>query len=368
MSQTSQITGSFTSGAAVSETPLASLLSASHPELPLISYQGALSVSRFSSVGVEMQGFLRTVGICDLGSRSFIRITGEDRVRWLNGMVTNSVQGLTEGRLNDSFLLNAQGRILGDAIVYRFADHLLLETARSQSERLLAHLDHFIIMDDVELQQLDASTTTIGIAGPNAASILTSLGVAVPEPLAFVTQAIDGIPVTIAHVHSPGVPRFEIRCPANRVLDIWTTLVAAGTTPCGVEAVESLRILEAIPLYGTDITDRYLAQETNQPQVLHFSKGCYLGQEIVERIRSRATVHRGLRQFSLTGDLPHLSPGEALPLHAGEAAIGELTSVARIGAHTLALGIVRNEALERKQEITYPGGLAAPLSAPPTGI
>jgi folate-binding protein YgfZ len=363
-----QIEGSSTSAASVSETPLVSLLSASHPELPLIPYQGALSVSRFSSVDVEIAGFLRSAGIYDLGSRTFIRVTGDDRIRWLNGMVTNTIQGLAQGSLNDSFLLSAQGRILGDATVYSSADHLLLETARSQSERLLAHLDHFIIMDDVELQQLDAATTAIGIAGPNAASILASRGAAAPGPLAFASAAIDGIPVTLAHVHSPGVPRFEIRCPADRALELWTALAADGAVPCGTEAVESLRILEAIPLYGTDITDRYLAQETNQSQVLHFSKGCYLGQEIVERIRSRATVHRGLCQFSLTGAVPKLSPGETLPLHAGEAAVGELTSIAQIGAYTLALGIVRNEALERKQEITYPGGAATPLSAPPTDI
>jgi folate-binding protein YgfZ len=367
MSQTSPIAGS-----SLSETPLAVFLSADRPALSLYEYQGALSPACFSSVTEELEALLHSSGVYDLGYRTFVRITGDDRVRWLNGMVTNTVQGLAEGQLNNSFLLNAQGRIQGDATVYSHAGHLLLETARSQSERLFAHLDRFIIMDDVELRELDASTTAIGFAGPHAVAILTSLGAVVPEPQSFAPATIDSIPVTLAHVHSPGIPRFEIQAPTDSILRLWTALTAAGAVPCGGNAIESLRILEAIPLYGIEISDRYLAQETNQTHMLHFSKGCYLGQEIVERIRSRATVHRGLRQFALTGEAPKLAPGEALPLYAGETAIGELTSIAQITlpgfTDTLALGFIRNEAIERKQEITYPGGIATPLAAPPAAL
>jgi folate-binding protein YgfZ len=152
-------------------------------------------------------------------------------------------------------------------------------------------------------------------------------------------------------------------------------MTAAGAVPCGTAALESLRILSGIPLYGIDILDRHLAQETGQARALNFNKGCYLGQEIVERIRSRATIHRILRQFSLSGDAPAIEPGQTLPLSSDQAErnpVGELTSLARIElpafARTLALGFIRAEVLERKLPITYSGGAANPLDAPPQVI
>src|SRR6202012_2222196 len=100
------------------------------------------------------------------------------------------------------------------------------------------------------------------------------------------------------------------------------------------EALEALRLLEGRPLYGIDITEKYLPQETNQPQALHFNKGCYLGQEIVERIRSRGQVHRLLTPLTLAGQLPAQFPGpiEAAALSPGEPAraVGEITSAALV--------------------------------------
>ena len=94
-----------------------------------------------------------------------VHITGSDRVRWLNGMVTNSVKALAPGQHNYTFILNAQGRIQGDAQVYALSDALILETDRSQLAHLWAHLDRFIIMDDVELSEISRTSTTIGVTG-----------------------------------------------------------------------------------------------------------------------------------------------------------------------------------------------------------
>ncbi|MBV8673434.1 MAG: folate-binding protein, partial [Acidobacteriaceae bacterium] len=118
--------------------------------------------------------------------------------------------------------------------------------------------------------------------------------------------------------------------------------------------------------------ERHLAQETGQTRALNFNKGCYLGQEIVERIRSRATIHRILRQFSLSGESPAIEPGQTIPLNAEQAdrnPVGELTSLARIElpafTGTVALGLIRTEVLERRLPITYSGGAATPLDSPP---
>ena len=113
---------------------------------------------------------------------------------------------------------------------------------------------------------------------------------------------IGEVPCTIIEAYHVVVPRFELWFAPEHVLAVWETLQAAGATPCGLEAMETLRVLEATPLYGIDLNDRDLPQETAQTRALNFSKGCYLGQEIVERIRSRGKVNRQFRQFALHGE------------------------------------------------------------------
>ena len=133
--------------------------------------------------------------------------------------------------------------------------------------------------------------------------------------------------------------------------------------------LESLRILEGCPKYGVDIRDKDLPQETAQAHALHFAKGCYLGQEIVERIRSRGQVHRRFMSFRLTGELPASFPA---PLEAGGKPAGELTSAGMVplaeGTELIALGYVRQEALDARQELICAGGVAVPRRDPsPTG-
>jgi folate-binding protein YgfZ len=358
-------------------TPLAAHLQAAALRLPIATYRGAQTIQAFAGRNTELAALTSRAGVFDLGYRAFVKITGGDQVRWLNGMVSNTIVALEEGQGNYSFLLNAQGRILGDADIYRFSDHLLLETDRSQLAALIAHLDHFIIMDDVELQSLDASTTAIGIAGPSAASALQQLGFTIPPPETSAPskwQSTAGAPmeIVLTHAYSPLVPRFEIRVPAAAAPELWAALVSAGAEPCGSEAVEALRVFEGTPLYSVDIRDRHLPQETAQARALNFSKGCYLGQEIVERIRSRATVHRTYKQFALAGKPAPPAAGQTLPLQAEGAQqnpVGELSSVAEYDlagfTGTLALGFVRTESLERKLPISCNGTMVTPLDGPP---
>jgi folate-binding protein YgfZ len=344
-------------------TPLAALSPASDLQM----HRGRITPRVFTGSESELASLVHTAAVYDLGYLTRIRITGDDRLRWLNGMVTNTVQSLPQGYGNYTLILNAQGRIQGDGYVFRAADHLLLETDRSQLPRLLAHLDHFIIMDDVELYELDAASTTLGLAGPQAPEVLEALGLPVPETLAFAPAVLQGIPVTIVRADDLLVPRFELWLSVEHVAEVWRILAETGATPAGFDALESLRILEGLPRFGVDMSDRYLPQEINQERALNFNKGCYLGQEIVERIRSRATVHRTLRQFELNGSLP--TPGTELRVEGDDKPIGELTSAAHYALpglpRTFALGMIRIEALERKAVITYPGGRAIPLDSPP---
>jgi folate-binding protein YgfZ len=172
---------------------------------------------------------------------------------------------------------------------------------------------------------------------------------------------IGEVPCTLVELPNGVVPHFELWFEPEQVLAVWETLQAAGATACGLEAMEALRVREAVPLYGIDLNDRDLPQETAQTRALNFSKGCYLGQEIVERIRSRGKVNRQFRQFALEGALPGPLP---LELRSGDQAVGRITSVAS-QPQVLALGFIRVEVAERNQEISYEGGVAIPQNASP---
>jgi folate-binding protein YgfZ len=356
---------------AVSETPLASHLAAQNPALELKMHHGAQTPLAFQGKTSELHSLLHAAGIFDLGYRTFLRATGKDRVRWLNGMITQTVKGLAPGQTGYTLILSPQGRIQGDGDVSFHEEFLQLETDRSQSERLLTHLRRFIIMDDVKLEALDASTTALGIAGPQSAEILSKLGGTAPEEGRFEKAKLAGVEVILVRGYGPLAPRFEIWIASDKAPALWNALQDAGATPCGLAALEDLRVLEGVPQFDVDFSDKHLPQETNLQRALNYTKGCYIGQEIVERIRSRATVHRSLQQFDLSGAPPMLGAGEKLELKVGDTAVGELTSVASFTlpefSGTLALGIVRTEALQNYQTaaIQYDGGIATPREAPP---
>ncbi len=352
-------------------TVLLAALQAQQASLESVLHCGTLTPSVFDGLPGEMDSLLYSAGVSDLGWRGKIQVIGSDRLRWLNGMVSNTVQSLPEGEGNYSFLLSVQGRIQGDCYVYRRSGDLLLDTGFDQIPALMRHLDHFIIMDDVELADVSHQWTALSLAGPGAPRVLATLDFAPPassvQNARMSSTRIGEVPCTIVEAYHVAVPRFELWFAPEHVLAIWETLQAAGVTPCGLEAMEALRVLEATPLYGIDLNDRDLPQETAQTRALNFSKGCYLGQEIVERIRSRGKVNRQFRQFALQGGQPSQFP---VDLRSGEQSVGRITSTASLSSadlppQVLALGFVRIEAVERNAEITYDGGVATALAAPP---
>ncbi|MGH9596576.1 MAG: YgfZ/GcvT domain-containing protein [Edaphobacter sp.] len=334
--------------------------------------QSEISASSTTSSASQLASLLHDAGLSALNETGWIRVTGEDRVRWLNGMVTNSIQGLKSGEGNYNFLLSVQGRIQGDAVIFAEPDALLIETAASQVPALLKLLDHFIIMDDVELADATGSQSGLLIAGPQAASLLAKTGLNVDDlkPLKKRPEPWNAAQIEVIHAYAPLVPRFELWASPETIAKLYTALQNAGATICEAQSLEWLRILEGTPLYGTDIRNsekaRELPQETAQTRALHFAKGCYLGQEIVERIRSRGNVHRTFSAFRLEGDLP--SSGAQLEVDGKQ--VGELTSVAAIPLSAdgsilqLALGYVRREALDRNAPLLYTGGVAVPTSIP----
>jgi folate-binding protein YgfZ len=324
----------------------------------------------------QLDALLHSAAVAKLPEVGWLRVTGSDRVRWLNGMVTNSIQQLAPGEGCYNFVLNAQGRIQGDLTAFLVEDAILIETDRSQMEKLLAHLNHFIIMDDVELAEVSDRSGLL-LAGPQAESILKKLDLAAAPhaSLGLHSTAWHAAPVELIHAHSPLVPRFEIWSDLSTVLEIDRALTDAGASPASAEALDDLRILSGTPRYGVDIRDtekaKDLPQETAQTHALHFTKGCYLGQEIVERIHSRGNVHRTFAGFRLAGAMPER--GTVLLAQSGPEGeskpVGEVTSVAAIALPDaapiqLALGYIRREAMDRNLTLAYPGGTATPVQLP----
>ncbi len=313
----------------------------------------------------ELETILTGAAFAPIADRAFLRITGPDAPRWLNGMVTNNVQALNPGEGNYNFLLNAQGRIQGDCTIYRELSTpepaYLLKTDQAQAEHIQQLLDKFIIMDDVELTPAMFEHKGLLLLGPGAVSLLHSFHAGAGAPLRMFEFPATGDPN--ARLLSPSfgtVPQFELFGQEH--------LEFPSAVEVSPESLEALRILEARPRYGTDIrnteTAKDLPQETNQTHALHFAKGCYLGQEIVERIRSRGQVHRIFTPFRLQGDLPATFP---TPLQASGKPAGEITSAVTVptvdGPVHLALGYARREALDAKAILTYPGGTARPRAA-----
>ena len=344
-------------------TPLALFSTEKDGEIALCMHQGRQMVRQWRDPQHELLSILGLAAVYDLGYRCLLRVSGGDQVRWLNGMITNTVRDLEPSRSNYSFVLNAQGRILGDATAYRCSDHILLATDESQAEALMAHFDHFIIMDDVELGKVNGQTA-LGVAGPRAEAVLGTAGLKTPEgEWSFVECDWEGHRVMVSREYSPVTQRFAIWLPEASAARLWEKLREAGVEPAGIDALEMLRVAEGVPLYGVDFDEKYLSQEVDAVRPLHFQKGCYLGQEIVERIRSRATVHRQMRLLELEGSQPEL-PAQIM---AEGQAVGEITSVADIalpgGRKTLALGMVRNEPVARNLALACAAGAVRVLDA-----
>lgn len=379
----------------------------------LIPYRGVLTPQQLDAPERETAALISEAAVHDLGWFRRVAVRGEDRFRWLSGMVTNTVNDLFPNTGAWNFVLNAQGQIQGDLTVWRGGEELSpprrkteapggrkntglpadphlgtpfagesgleLEIAADQCERLLAHLNRFIVMDDVELVPLGieapgettGAETAIGLSGPLAVEVLSRLSLpGFPHPLSGAQVEWNGFDLRLVRTFGTLVPHYELWLPVAGLPLLWSALRTAGATPIGCATLSAFRIAEAIPLYGIDIVEKDLPQETSQSRALHFNKGCYLGQEIVERIHSRGNVHRHLRPLELTGPIP--APGTELRLGDGTAA-GVIRSAAALplagGARVFGLATMRSEAEERNETFAYTvegvKGSASILTTPP---
>jgi tRNA-modifying protein YgfZ len=285
--------------------------------------------------------------VLDLSDRGKIHARGRDRARLLHNLTTNEVKKMQPGQGAYAFLLSPQGRIQADVLLFCYPEHFLIGSEPEQREKVFSHIRRYIIADQVELQDVTADFAVLGVEGPQAAALLTALGAPLPEaPLAH----LDWNGATVAAVTATGQPGFRIILPVAQKADLEARLAAAGAVPATADDLRTVRIENGKPRYGEDIVETSLPQETQQMHAVSFSKGCYLGQEIVERIRARGHVNRKLVRIQFdTADL--LPSGAKLTAADGEA--GEITSsvLSPETGKVVGLGYVRTQYTEPGTEL-----------------
>jgi tRNA-modifying protein YgfZ len=260
----------------------------------------------------------RGAGVLDVSARGRILARGRDRARLLHNLTTNEVKKMTPGSGCYAFLLSPQGRIQADLHLLCFEDHFLIETDPELREKVYQHIKRYIIADQVELVDVTAETGEVALEGPGAAAVLA--GLQAPNPGADYSHVQWG-DTTVAVMSLSGQPGFRIFCPSAE--DVVRMLAAAGAKVATEEDVRQVRIENGRPRFGEDIRETSLPQETQQMHAVSFTKGCYLGQEIVERIRAQGHVNKKLVRVEIdSADAP--VAGTKLAANGAEA--GEITS------------------------------------------
>lgn len=272
----------------------------------------------------------------DLSARGKIIASGEDRARLLHAMTTNQVQELKPGEGCYAFFLNPQGRILADVNLFCRENDFLLDVEPETRESLYQHLDHYIIADDVTLEDATPRIATVSLEGPQALAVAARIGAPVPE------KAWAHLPwsnVTIANVSSTGAPALRFFVPVDEKQALIDKFALPEASP---QAARVVRLENFQPRFGEDILGTTLSQETQLSHAVNFNKGCYIGQEIVERVRSRGLVHRLLAGVEIDStEAPELDTR----LFQGDQDAGKITSA----VYSPALGKVVGTAYLRRE-------------------
>ena len=280
-----------------------------------------------------------------VSARAAIGIAGKDRAAYLQGLLTNDIPALTAGTGCYSAWLTPQGRMLTDAHVFESGDMILLDVPAAQLTPTLVRLDQFLFSEDVQLADLSQSLTTVWLHGPIAASILGTALAGVEDLAAWpdyrnARATFEGEPVVVVRVDQLGVPGFGVYAGPVAAERLTSALAVNGAPPADPAAIEAMRLEAGYPLFGVDMTDDTIPLEAGiESRAISFTKGCYVGQEVIIRVlhRGGGRVARKLVTLRVDGGVP--TPGAKL--FAGDREVGAVTSAAhspRVGA--IALGYV----------------------------
>ena len=300
----------------------------------------------YGDPAAEYRAMREGAGVIDRSMLGKVSVTGRDRQAFLQGMLTNDVKGLTAGKGTGAAFLDALGKVMVLLNVYALDDRLLIELPASLTEKTLERLDHFLISEKVYFEAADSAFAIIAVQGPGAGDLLSRLAGQTLDltPYEHVEVVIAGEPVRVIHRREGGVAGFHCWTAAAHGAALWAA-IAEVAVPVGMQALDTLRVEAGIAWYGRDVDETLIFPETRLEQLVSFTKGCYIGQEVVARVKYRGHINRGLSGLVLEGD--RIPAAGARVVAAGKE-IGRVTSAVWSYAldRPIALGYVRREHFE----------------------
>lgn len=345
----------------VSDQPLLEVMRQAGATLAAVEERAV--ATQFGDAAAEYRALRESAALVDLPWLERLRVTGGDRVTFLQGMLSNDVAKLAPGGGCQALLLNEQGRTLAELLVLASDEALVLDGVASALAAARPALERFIVADDVELMEPSEPQRTFAVLGPEAAAVLERLGLPTPaEPYAHAPAAMLETEPHVVRVPSPGIGGFLVHVPLAAAAAWWRHGLDDGrAVAAGLDAFEVLRIESGVPWHGRDVTGETLALEAPYEAAISFRKGCYLGQEVMERVTARGHVNRKLVGVELTGDVV---PPAGARLFAGDREVGWVTSAARSWrlARVIGLAYVRREHLTPGTALTLEAGDGAAVT------
>jgi folate-binding protein YgfZ len=307
----------------------------------------------------------KSVALIDKNYRAYVSFTGPDRVRYVNAILTNNIKDLQPFQGNVSLLLSPQGRILAEIETHAHADKLFCVSYAMIRERLIEVLEKFIIMDDVALTDESLRYGTLSLEGPVAPKLLQELAgidLAKLEDFASVEIQIDSLPCTITRKSFGSLLAADILIVHENLESLWNILLektrAAGGGAMGYTALNALRLAQNVPWFGYDFSEKQIPHEAGlEESHISYTKGCYTGQEIVERVRSRGQVNRRRINLLFPGSsVP--SAGDSLTSEGKEAGFVTRASALPSQPFAIGMGYLRKENNSPGSQVDWAGGFA----------
>ena len=297
-----------------------------------------------------------SVGIADISFLGTLCLTGEDRSIFLHRLISNDVENLSTGEGNYATLLTNRGRIIADLKVYIFEDTIYISTAPECIEQTFTELDKYIIADDVELSVVSDKVGAIAVYGPESPELVESvLGLKELRTLSehhSRSCEIDGQWIGCVRSNTVGEYGYHLYTATDKLEWLWNEMITTtfDVVPVGWDALESLRIEAGTPRYGTELSDAIFPLEAELEHAIDFEKGCYIGQEIVARMKYRGHPNRLLRGIIIDADM--LVQQDSQIVDDGKE-IGWITSsvYAPTLKQTIALGYVRMAYTEKGSRV-----------------
>ena len=297
-------------------------------------------------------------------------LTGADRRAYLQGLLTNDIAALAPNTGCYAAMLNAQGRMLTDMRVFELGDAILLELPAALASSIRDHLDRFVFSEDVQVADVTAARSQVGVYGPSAGrvvSAVTARDVGSLPLFASAGASIEGAPVLVARSDAIGVDGFELFADAAAASAVSRALTAAGAQPAAPADVEAVRVESGRPLFGVDMDADTIPLEANlEDRAISRTKGCYVGQEVIVRVIDRGHGRVARRLVGLTLDPAAPVPEHGAAILSGDREIGRVTSAVRSPAlrRPIALGYVHRDFTASGTALTAGGSAAIVTDLP----